>query len=60
MDIAKKTLDEKTIAACRDVGWKLFEEGQISSGWMYLRASVETHEIVEKTWSHSYPASRTR
>ena len=47
-DIAKKTLDEKTIAACRDVGWKLFEEGQISSGWMYLRASVETHEIVKR------------
>ena len=47
-ELAKKTLDEKTIAACRDVGWKLFEEGQISSGWMYLRASVETHEIVER------------
>ena len=45
---AKKTLDEKTIAACRDVGWKLFDEGQIASGWMYLRASVETREIVER------------
>ena len=45
---AKKTLDEKTIAACREVGWKLFDEGQIASGWMYLRASVETHEIVER------------
>ena len=45
---AKKTLDEKTIAACRAVFWKFFDEGQIASGWMYLRASVETHEIVER------------
>ncbi len=44
----KKKLDEKTIAACREVGWKLFDEGQIASGWMYLRAAVETHEVVNK------------
>ena len=44
----KKKLDEKTIAACREVGWKLFDEGQIASGWMYLRAAVETHEVVDK------------
>ena len=44
----KQKLDEETIAACREVGWKLFDEGQIASGWMYLRAAVETHEVVDK------------
>ncbi len=44
----KKKLDEKTIAACREVGWQLLDEGQIASGWMYLRAAVETHEVVDK------------
>ena len=34
-------LDEETIAACREVGWQLLGEGQIASGWMYLRAAVE-------------------
>ena len=46
--VTKKKLDDKTIAACREVGWKLFDEGQIASGWMYLRAAVETHEVVDK------------
>ena len=41
-------LDEETIAACREVGWQLLGEGQIASGWMYLRAAVETHEVVDK------------
>ena len=44
----KKKLDEETIAACKEVGWQLLSEGQIASGWMYLRAAVETHEVVEK------------
>ncbi len=44
----KKKLDEETIAACREVGWHLLDEGQIASGWMYLRAAVETHEVVDK------------
>ena len=44
----KKKLDEQTIAACREVGWKFFDEGQIASGWMYLRAAVETHEVIDK------------
>ena len=46
--VTKKTLDDKTIAACREVGWKLFDEGQIASGWMYLRAAVEPHEVADK------------
>ena len=44
----KQKLDEETIAACREVGWQLLGEGQIASGWMYLRAAVETHEVVDK------------
>jgi hypothetical protein len=46
--VTKKTLDDKTIAACREVGWKLFDEGQIASGWMYLRAAVEPQEVADK------------
>ncbi|NDH95190.1 MAG: hypothetical protein EBZ13_11805, partial [Planctomycetia bacterium] len=41
-------LDEQTIAACREVGWGLFEDGQIAGGWMYLRASVDQHEVIER------------
>lgn len=44
----RSRLDEQTIAACREVGWSLFDEGQIAGGWMYLRASVEQHEVVER------------
>ena len=41
-------LDEQTIAACREVGWGLFEDGQIAGGWMYLRASVDQQEVVKR------------
>lgn len=41
-------LDEQTIAACREAGWGLLEDGQVSAGWMYLRASVAQQEVTEK------------
>ena len=44
----RSRLDEQTIAACREVGWELFDEGQIAGGWMYLRAAVNQHEVVAR------------
>ena len=41
-------LDERTIAACREVGWGLFDDGQIAGGWIYLRASVDQQEVTDR------------
>ena len=29
-------VDARSLAACREVGWPLVEEGQVAAGWMYL------------------------
>ena len=42
LDEATRTaLDERSLAACREVGWPLLDEGQVAAGWMYLRAAAE-------------------
>jgi len=41
-------LDTATIDACREVGWGLFDDGEVAGGWMYLRASVDQHEVVQR------------
>jgi len=41
-------LDEMSLAACREVGWPLLDEGQVSAGWMYLRAAAEPAEVAQK------------
>ena len=33
-------LDERSLAACREVGWPLLETGQVAAAWMYLRAAA--------------------
>lgn len=38
-------LDERSLAACREVGWPLLEEGQAAAAWMYLRAAAEPAEL---------------
>ena len=38
---ARDAFDERSLAACREAGWPLIEEGQIAAGWMYLRAAAE-------------------
>jgi hypothetical protein len=38
-------LDERSLAACREVGWPLLEEGQAAAAWMYLRAAAEPGEL---------------
>jgi hypothetical protein len=41
-------LDERSIAACREVGWPLLDEGQVAAAWMYLRAAATPAEVTEK------------
>ena len=41
-------LDEQSLAACREVGWPLLDEGHVAAGWMYLRAAAEPAEVADK------------
>lgn len=41
-------LDERSLAACREVGWPLLDEGSVAAGWMYLRAAAEPVEVAKK------------
>ena len=41
-------LDERSLAACREVGWPLLEAGQVAAAWMYLRAAAAPAEVAEK------------
>ena len=49
LDEATRTaLDERSLAACREVGWPLLDEGQVAAGWMYLRAAAEPGDVACK------------
>jgi len=37
--------DERSLAACREVGWPLLREGQVAAAWMYLRATGDPAEM---------------
>ena len=41
-------LDEQSLAACREVGWPLLENGQIAAAWMYLRAAADPAELSDR------------
>ena len=41
-------LDERSLAACREVGWPLLDAGQVAAAWMYLRAAAAPAEVAEK------------
>lgn len=45
---ARERLDERSLAACREVGWPLLDEGHVAAGWMYLRAAAEPAEVSRK------------
>ncbi len=48
IDPAKRLLlDERSLEACREVGWPLVEEGHVAAGWMYLRAAAEPEEMAQ-------------
>ncbi|MCE9632519.1 MAG: hypothetical protein K8S94_17680 [Planctomycetia bacterium] len=40
--------DERSLAACREVGWPLLDEGQVAAAWMYLRAATDPVEVSAK------------
>lgn len=44
----RAALDERSLAACREVGWPLLEEGAVAAGWMFLRAAVEPLEVAPR------------
>lgn len=52
-------LDERSLAACREVGWPLLEAGQVAAAWMYLRAAAAPAKVAEKLESlaHGITAS---
>ncbi|MFM9058841.1 MAG: hypothetical protein ACKOSQ_06950 [Planctomycetaceae bacterium] len=45
---ARDRLDERSLAACREAGWPLLEEGQVAAAWMYLRAAAEPAAVAER------------
>lgn len=44
----RDAFDTRSLAACREAGWPLLEEGQIAAGWMYLRAAAEPAEVAAR------------
>ena len=40
--------DELSLAACREAGWPLLEEGHVAAAWMYLRAAAEPAEVAAR------------
>ena len=42
----RERLDERSLAACREVGWPLLAAGQVAAGWMYLRAAANPAEVA--------------
>jgi len=46
--VDRDQLDERSLAACREVGWPLLDAGQVAASWMYLRAAVTPAEVAER------------
>lgn len=44
----REQLDERSLAACREIGWPLLDEGQVAAAWMYLRAAAAPAEVSER------------
>jgi hypothetical protein len=41
-------LDERSLAACQEVGWPLLTAGQVAAGWMYLRAAAQPADVAAR------------
>jgi len=44
----RERLDELSLAACREVGWPLLDEGHVAAAWMYLRAAATPDEVAAR------------
>lgn len=40
--------DDLSLAACREAGWPLLEEGEVAAAWMYLRAAATPAAVAER------------
>ena len=40
--------DDLSLAACREAGWPLLEEGHVAAAWIYLRAAAEPAAVAER------------
>lgn len=47
-EATRDQFDQASLAACREVGWPLLDEGQVAAGWMYLRAVAEPREVSRR------------
>jgi len=47
-EATRERFDELSLAACREVGWPLLEEGQVAAAWMYLRATATPDELAAR------------
>ena len=47
-EATRERLDALSLAACREVGWPLLEEGQVAAAWMYLRAAATPEELAAR------------
>jgi hypothetical protein len=47
-EATRRKLDEQSLAACREVGWALLDEGQVAAAWLYLRAAAEPAEVAAR------------
>jgi hypothetical protein len=41
-------LEERSLEACREVGWPLLEAGRVREAWMYLRAAATPAEVAAR------------
>lgn len=44
----RDAFDERSLAACREVGWPLLTEGTVAAAWMYLRAAADPVDVAER------------
>jgi hypothetical protein len=47
-EATRQQLEERSVAACREVGWPLLEEGHVAAAWMYLRAAAEPADVAAR------------
>jgi hypothetical protein len=45
---AQATLDERSLAACREAGQGLLDEDEVAAAWMYLRAAMPAEEVATR------------
>jgi hypothetical protein len=55
----RDAFDDRSLAACREAGWPLLDEGQIAAGWMYLRAAADPGEVAARCAAIARPLVAT-